>query len=298
MASVTQQTIATGPSLGSVSRPARALIGWMTQAEGQLMLAQRHLDKSSLPEHVERATQARSAVQSRASNLDQSELLSEVGPELADYIARCKAQPDFAAFKAEGWQFKIANLSKVCALQPAVFMDHAEERAQGATAGDMVSLASVTLPIHSHPDLPVQFDQQRNTWIIPSRNPNLRIVGHLTAPFDVNGQKVTGCGFLVKFLPSFVQVVRYRGRYLLRDGYHRALGLLAKGMTHVPVLYREFAQFENLGLGDGMLPEAAYLGDKPPLLSDYLSENVSAEIQLPASQKMIVIQGMEMNPIG
>ena len=38
MASVTQQTIATGNALGHVTRPARALLGWMQQAEAQLPL--------------------------------------------------------------------------------------------------------------------------------------------------------------------------------------------------------------------------------------------------------------------
>jgi hypothetical protein len=47
-----------------------------------------------------------------------------------------------------------------------------------------------------------------------------------------------------------------------------------------------------------MLPEASYLGDRPPLLADYLAETVSAEVNLPASQKMLVIQGIEMNPMG
>jgi hypothetical protein len=58
------------------------------------------------------------------------------------------------------------------------------------------------------------------------------------------------------------------------------------------------AQFEPLGLGPGMLPEAAYLGDRPPNLADYLEDAVSAEVDLPASQKMLVVQGIEMNPIG
>jgi hypothetical protein len=102
----------------------------------------------------------------------------------------------------------------------------------------------------------------------------------------------------VTILPSFVQVVRYRQRLILRDGYHRSLGLLAQTITRVPVLFREFGQFEPLGLGPGMLPEAAYLGDRPPLLADYLSDAVSAEVDLPATQKMLVIQGIEMNPMG
>jgi hypothetical protein len=47
-----------------------------------------------------------------------------------------------------------------------------------------------------------------------------------------------------------------------------------------------------------MLPEQAFLGDRPPFLADYLGETVSAEVQFPASQKMLVIQGIEMNPLG
>jgi hypothetical protein len=298
--SVTQQTIATGASLGHVTRPARALIGWMAQAEGQLVLAQRNVHQVDQPEHIERLTQARSAVEAREPGVDQSQLLSDVGQDLTEYIATFQGQPEFQPFAAEGWCVKIANLSKVCALQPIVFWDHAEERTQSAVPGNMLSLASVTLPIRTTPEaLPLQFDQQRNTWIVPSRNPNLRIVGQFNAPFDTgNGRFVTGCGFLVAITPSYVQVVFHRGRYLLRDGYHRSLGLLARGMTHVPVLYREFSQFENLGIGPGMLPEHAYLGERPPLLADYLSNTVAVEVQQPASQKMIVVQGMEMNPLG
>jgi len=294
MVSSTQQTLAATNQLGSVSRPARALIGWMAQPEGQLLLAQRQINLAHQPEHVARATQARTAVATRPHGLDQSQLLSDPPTELEEYIAHFTAQSSYAPFAAEGWSVKIADLSKVCALQPVVFWDHAVERAGAAVAGDVRSLAQITLPVPSPTQLPIQFDQTRNTWIIPSRNPNLRIIGHFAGPIEGK----TGCGFLVDVMPSFVQVVFHRGRYLLRDGYHRSLGLLSRGFTRVPVLHRAFNEFENLGLGPGMLPELAYLGAQPPLLADYLNDEVSAEVSLPASQKMIVVQGMEMNPLG
>jgi len=47
-----------------------------------------------------------------------------------------------------------------------------------------------------------------------------------------------------------------------------------------------------------MLPQAAYLGDNPPVLPDYLAEDVSAEVALPATQRMIIISGLETNPMG
>lgn len=115
MVSSTQQTLAATNQLGSVSRPARALIGWMTQPEGQLLLAQRNVTLANQPEHVARATQARAAVAARVQVLDQSQLLTDPPPELAEYIAHFTAQPSYAPFAAEGWTVKIADLSKVCA---------------------------------------------------------------------------------------------------------------------------------------------------------------------------------------
>jgi hypothetical protein len=300
MVSVTQQTISTGPSLGHVTRPARALIEWMSQQEAQLMLAQRVLQLANEQRYIDGANAARTAVKTRNPLSGTQDVLSDIGPELIDHVNRLVAHPTYQAFAAEKWDVKVADLSQVIALQPSVFWDHAEERTKSAVVGDMRSLADITIPVQSGTELlPAQFDPLRNTWIISSRNPNLRIVGNFTAPVNPgNGQTLTGCGFMVTVMPSFVQVVRHKGRFLLRDGYHRSLGLLKQGIAHVPVLFREFGQFEPLGIGPGMLPEQAYLGDRPPFLSDYWSSVVSAEVQVPASQKMLLIQGIELTPLG
>lgn len=264
------------------------------------MLTQRNVHLAGSQSHADRACSARQTVAVRRPLIEELHILHEPGPELAEHIAALVAQPDYQPIIAEGWSVKIVDLSKVVALQPVVFWEHAQERTQSAVMGDMPALAKITLPIRSGPEqLPLQFDPTRNTWMVTSRNPNLRIVGQFNGPVDVgNGHQLTGCGFILTIMPSFVQVVRHRGRLLLRDGYHRSLGLLSQGITHAPVLFREFGQFEPLGLGPGMLPEASYLGDRPPYLADYLADDVSAEVYLPASQKMLVIQGIEMNPMG
>ena len=80
MVSVTQQTIATGASLGHVTRPARALIGWMQQAEAQLTLAQRLIHLADHQSHIDQATMARQAVEARAPLIDQSNILSDITP--------------------------------------------------------------------------------------------------------------------------------------------------------------------------------------------------------------------------
>ena len=103
MASVTQQTIATGNTLGHVTRPARALIGWMQQPEAQLMLAQRMVQLAGDQSHVDRASAARQTVAARPPLVEELHVLSEPGQDLAAHIASLVAQPDYQPFVAEGW---------------------------------------------------------------------------------------------------------------------------------------------------------------------------------------------------
>jgi hypothetical protein len=294
------EIIAAAESPAHATRPGRALIGWMTPVEAQLTLAQHLKDQATRPEHVQRAASARSAVAERQLLTVASNVISSPGPELEDYIGRLRAHADFMPYAKEGWTVAVADLTRVGALQQTVSWDPAESRLVDTEPTNMQMLAALTLPIrHAQEAVPLQFDPALNTWIVNSRNPNLRIMGHFNTPIDAgDGQTYLGCGFLVAVSPSFLQVVRWRGRYLLRDGYHRSLGLLSRGVTHVPVLFRELGDFDVLERLPGMLPETSFLGERPPMLADYLSDTVSAAVRSPASHRMIVIQGLEMSPFG
>jgi len=95
-----------------------------------------------------------------------------------------------------------------------------------------------------------------------------------------------------------MQVASYNRRYLLRDGYHRAYGLLKRGITRAPVFVRDFERFEDLRLPAGMLPQDAYLGTRPPILSDYLDDAVSANGAVLVTQKIVLIQALEVATLG
>jgi len=198
--------------------------------------------------------------------------------------------PVAAGLLNDGWRVMIVDLSRVCAAQPSVHVDHAEERAASVDPSDVTSIAAVSLPISVPTQLPFQFDQIQRAWVFSSANPNLRIVG---AGYGVvNGAPIFG--FNVALAPSFIRVARYQSRYLLLDGYHRAHGFLRRGITHVPVFVRDTPSFEALGLPQGMLPQDAYLGERPPLLPDYLNDDVSTDVDVPTTEKVIVITGLEV----
>jgi hypothetical protein len=65
----------------------------------------------------------------------------------------------------------------------------------------------------------------------------------------------------------------------------------------VPAFARDFG-IGGLGLGAGLFGTDVYLGARPPPLSDFLDDAVAADVPIPIVQKMIVIQGMELTPLG
>jgi hypothetical protein len=106
-----------------------------------------------------------------------------------------------------------------------------------------------------------------------------------------------GFGFGVAVAASYIQVARFQNRYVPRDGYHRAFGLLSRGITRAPAFIRDFDTAENLAPA-GMLPENTWLGDRPPLLGDYHDDRVAETVSLPARHPMVVIHALELFPTG
>ena len=278
-----------------IVRTARSLIGWMPAEQAERVQHSNRHDVTVSEEAVNRARAAREAVAARALGVDQEGVISAAPGELDEHINALRQHPDVVGYFAEGWQVALVDLRRVCAVQPNIFIDHAVDRVREVEPGNIRSIVEISLPVPSPSRLPAQFDESKNVWLFSAPNPNLRIMG----PFGGQVQPgVVAFGFYVAISPSFLQVVRFQGRLFLRDGYHHAVGFLQRGIAIVPVFTREFGGLESLNLPAGMLPQGAYFGERPPCLPDYLDDAVSVQVQLPAFQKMLVIQGLEVTPLG
>jgi len=282
------------PQAPQVVRPGRALIGWMKpdQAHGFL---QRVMDPARAADAVERALQA---VAARPAGAEQDALVStSVSAELAAHVSALDASPAAKPMHDEGWKVAVVDLTKVCAFQPAVVSDQALARVQAAGKDDLATIAAITLPLTQGDEVPVQYDPIQKVWTVTSANLNLRIVAQV-GPLPVSPVGIA-LGFAVVAGPSFMQVGRYRGRHFLRDGYHRAFGLLSRGITIVPAFVRDITVFEELVPDPRtMLPQDSYQGQRPPVLTDFLDDTVSAAVQLPVVRKMVIVQALELTPIG
>lgn len=273
-----------GPSTAIAVRPARALIGWMSRDQAILALAGRELGAFE-PRLGTRADTARAQVMSRLSGIKQDDALSPAPDDVAKYVKDVLGQPVMAPFVNEGWSVRLVNLREIAAVQPLVHADGWNARVQFAGNPSLLELAQITLPAPANLDLPVQFDNSRNAWIISSPNPNLRVLG------NAHGQGLLGFG--IGCPPSVMQVARLGRRLVLRDGYNRAYALLRRGIDVVPCLYREFPEEQDLGMPVGMLAPSVYLGDRPPTLADYLDDDVAADVTTRSVRKIIIIQALE-----
>ena len=287
------QTIPPAPS-GPALRPARALIGWMVPAQAALCLASGRADRQPDAESLQKAETLRAGVAARPPWVDKTGVVTDAPARVVAYGESLIQHPSVAPFFAQGWRVAVVDLSKTCAIQPLVFCDGLE-RISTAHASDLLSLAVISLPTPAPDPTPAQFDSFKQAWVFSSLNPNLRITGQAGGQIQPG---VSAFGFAVGVTSSYMQVVCCRGRHLLRDGYHRAFAFLRSGITHVPAFVRHVATIDEMLLPPGLLGSDVFLGDRPPLLTDYDNDDVSSDVLAPATRKVVIVQGMEISMLG
>ncbi len=279
-----------------LERPARVLLGWLPPERGELFMVSNRTDIELTDEQRARVRQADDAVAARPVGVDQTDLVSPPPPELAGHLARLQATPGGTRMFQEGWEVAMVDLKRVVAFQPLVFSDTAVERVASVAADDLDSIAELTLPVSHTAPVVGQYDELKQTYTFTSPDPNLKILGNFNGPVpEANGMHAFG--FVVGVAPSFLQVARFQDRYVLRDGYHRSFGLLSRGISRVPAFVRDYDTLENLAPA-GMLPQSAWLRERPPLLRDYHDDVVAESVRWPAQRKMVILQALELSPQG
>lgn len=142
-------------------------------------------------------------------------------------------------------------------------------------------------------------DQDGHGFALSSLNPNLRVVGSnvaeaLVSPSpQVPPQKMQAFTFFVSMGASYVQVARYQGRHFLRDGYHRAAGLLRVGVTRVPAVVVDAPSYQFVASAPGLFDHEVAFSDRVPSLSDFWDDSVSADGLQPAVRKVVRMRADE-----
>jgi hypothetical protein len=269
---------------------ARALLGWLSDRQARSVLTGQRKDVELTGEQRRLLDAARAAVAARPRFESASPIIGPCPAALNAHRAALYAHERFRTLRDEGWEIATVDLKRVCAVQHTVLAEP-DPRIARLNSGDPIALASVTLPIPDPQPLTYQVDSQRNVAMLSSFDGNLRVVG-FAAQEVPRGSLM---GFIVEVATSYLQVAEVGGRFVLRDGNHRAAHLVRSGITEVPALYRRFGPGEDLGIPKGVLAPATYLGERPPVLADYWDEAVSTEVRVPRYRKVVLIQGIEQS---
>ncbi len=261
-----------------------ALLGFRVPAEGEDLSAQ-----ALAHEAARGARAAREPVVAAGAGADPlPPVIAERGNQLLAELAATRHSNGVA-----GLRTAIVDLRNVLSIQRVVALDGLAHRVARAAPDDWNALADICLPVKSGDDDVLQgtFDKDGRGITITSPNPNLRVSAISNAVL-AGGVKMLG--FQVLFGTRHVHVAEYENRYFLTDGYHRAYGLLERGIMRVPCVLHHARSFGDVHAGDAsMIPAEDCLGPRPAALLDFFDPSVSATIEQPVLRKTVRIRADE-----
>jgi hypothetical protein len=277
---------------------ARVLAPWMTDPEARLIMAAGETDRPLTAAQETWLARGRTAVAARPAGIQQDDLIRPLPPEMSGYRARMEKHPESQWYLSKGFTPALVDLRRTCACQSKIYTEHSGQHVADVDVDDVTAMAEVTMPLGTPPVVAPKFDAERQTFVTDLANHNLRIIGAFGGLAEDAPQPGTyNLGFQVRVIASFVQVVSVQGRWFVRDGYHRSVGLLERGARWVPVLVKP-----DMGLGDlaapGMLPFESFMGERPPALPDFLDSGVSCAVALTAARRVVVVQASEVSISG
>lgn len=280
-----------------MKQPARALIGYMPREEAvQLLSGSVQTAAAKGQEYESIWERHRKATQERADFKPLNPLVS-APPAVAQRLRAFKHRADVqAVMQTLDWDLGFADLTKsVLTYQRLILTRPSRKRLTTAESKDALSLIDVCLP-PPHPDqFQGAFDPAQMTFTASSPNPNLRIgefqVATVGGP-DSSSQQILG--FTLSFGSSFVQLVEYQGRWMVRDGYHRIYGLLEQGITQIPCVLVRAKTFQETGAErQGFFGHEILFGTKPPHITDFLVPELAANVEVPVTMKVVRIRAEE-----
>jgi hypothetical protein len=268
-------------------RPARALLGWMSVRRGVLALAGQRVDDERASEFEERARQKRLVASVRRPVFGTQGVTTGLPSSLQGVAERVGESRRGAKLLANGWQPTLVDLRRVCAMARLAYLD---VELPDIEADDLPALAEITLPRHPT-GIRADYDHEAEAWLLHEPTADVRVLGQ----FRAAGQPGVVLGLVVGRAPSFVEVARVEDRFVLVRGYDHAISLLARGIHSVPALVHGHRRPRDLPFGRSSLARSVVMGRRPPLLPDFLDNDVSAEVLMPRTRRLLMIRALELD---
>ena len=186
------------------------------------------------------------------------------------------------------WSVGVVDLRHVLAFQRRLVFDPEVTLREAPLQNDWPRLVSLALGSQRSTECTITSRKRDEGYMdvtLESRNPDLQI--RLSPEAGQNGSAPL---FLYGGGPFF-EVAEFRGRWFLRDGYHRAYGLLQAGVFLIPAVVIRTRTIEELGATQPwFFSEEQLLSARPPRVMDFLENHLVLRYQRPRLIKTIRIR--------
>jgi hypothetical protein len=240
-------------------------------------------------ELARRVELAQQTVASREFHVSRPAIVADKANQITSLLSASTKRDDLQEeYAGSDWALSVVDLRCLLAFQRRLVFDPSvslpatpmQEEWPGLTA-----LAIGPKRATSYRLLHQGFDSDAQQIMLYSSNPDLEMrplkEGHSDDPFPVS---LHGGN-------PFLEVAELRGRWFLRDGYHRAYRLLQAGVYFVPAVIINTRTIEELGATQPwFFDEENLFSDRPPLLTDFVQPGMVLHYKRRALRKVIRIR--------
>lgn len=214
----------------------------------------------------------------------------ECGFSVSALEERRKPVAESGEFDALNWRLDIVDLRKLIAFQRRVGFASGDDFQVGEM-NSWRSLLDLALPAtHAPASHAFSTAQDGKSLTIRTLSPNLA-VRFAREP----GSGLDSIRLVAQVRSPFVEVASYRGRWFLRDGYHRSFLLLKQGIFHLPaVVVSAETLFELGAIGQRFFDEDVLFFARPPMVTDFLDDKMVVRFSRPRAEKVVQISIQEL----
>jgi hypothetical protein len=242
--------------------------------------------REEFAKHIE---QARQQLARRTPYVTCSALLAEETENVRDLFATAMQRSDLKKeYERLDWTLGIVDLRHLLAFQRRLVFSHRSHHSHTPKQNDWAALISFAMgePRATKCSLLRQGNATGDLDVsLYSSNPDLKV--------RLNQQAGTDDTSLLSLYGGspFFEVAELRGRWFLRDGYHRAYRLLQASVNQIPAVVIRARTLEELGATDAwFFGEDQLFSDLPPQVIDFLDESMVLHYQRAALRKVIRIR--------
>jgi hypothetical protein len=224
--------------------------------------------------------------------------ITEIPDELADHIDALKDSINSKGLDFTRHQLKWVEVAPLLAYQFHVDEAAVDNCATGVRRGRERAALEMCLPLRPAEIPTTRGFGSRDTChqaVLISPNLNMRIKQDLWLEAGENyamSKDGSGCEltFVIGESSPLVRVSRYGGRCYLKNGYHRACGIMAAGLRFMPCVLEDVAEFKNTGAeGNGFTFSQELLEtDDPPTVAHF-SPDRAVRLRLHSLRRVIKI---------